>query len=282
MARRSTLTLAAGFALLALLLPLGAAIGAELAKNAAADTPMKPAPESASENANAPAVDPDAIEALIAMSTDLRKLTTFGLHADGTSELVLEDGQKVQFQGKVDIKVQRPDKFAVTMRSERKTRDVFYNGKSVTLFDPKLGFYADFPAPGTIAETINKAQDTYGLTLPLADLFSFEKDDPITKSAKSGFVVGNETINGTPCVHYAFRQENVDWQIWIASEGPAYPAKLVITATDDPSMPQYVAYLTWKTDLKVSNADFTFKPGPKDVNISIAKVADATPAPAKQ
>jgi len=273
MAHRSILTLAVSpllviLALFAFLAPFDAAVGETTGAGAGKDAAA----------AEPPAIDPDAVEALVAMSTDLRKLSSFSLHADTTSELVLEDGQKLQFQGALDVKLRRPDRFVVTMKSEQKSRDVFYDGKAVTIYAPQKGFYASFAAPATIAATIDKARDDFAVEIPLADLFTFDKDDRIIKSAKSGFVVGDEVINGTPCVHYAFRQAHVDWQIWIASEGPAYPAKIVITTTDDPSMPQYVAYLAWKPDTKISSSDFTFKPGAKDVNISIVNLAAAAPA----
>ena len=57
--------------------------------------------------------------------------------------------------------------------------------------------------------------------------------------------VGPALIDGTPTDHYAFREAEVDWQIWIAQGDAPVPRKIVITDRTDPSSPQYTATLSW-------------------------------------
>ena len=52
-------------------------------------------------------------------------------------------------------------------------------------------------------------------------------------------------IDGTRTDHYAFREAEVDWQIWIAQGDSPVPRKIVITDRTDPSSPQYTATLSW-------------------------------------
>ena len=59
------------------------------------------------------------------------------------------------------------------------------------------------------------------------------------------------------------RQDDVDWQVWIRQKGAALPCKLVITSTDDPSLPQYSAVYTWMPQQTHAASVFTFVP-PKD------------------
>ena len=75
------------------------------------------------------------------------------------------------------------------------------------------------------------------------------------------------------CDHYAFRQADVDWQVWIERGKRALPCKIVITTTQDPAQPQYSAVLKWNVAPKFNKATFTFVP-PKDAKqIQVAPVA---------
>jgi hypothetical protein len=92
---------------------------------------------------------------------------------------------------------------------------------------------------------------------------------------KSGFFVRDEHVGGQVCNHYAFRNEHVDWQIWIAKDGPALPCKLVITSRDDPAMPQYSAVLHWSFPGSIADSVFAFAPPPSAKKIMIATVGEA-------
>jgi hypothetical protein len=208
----------------------------------------------------AAAVEPEAKAALDRMGTALRKLSGFTLHSDVTKEMVLDDGQKIQTGGTLDFTVMRPNGMKIIMASDRQKREIYYNGKVLTIFSPRLKYYSTVDAPATIGEMVDNAQSKFGLEIPLADFFKFGLDPTITSRIKSGFVVGAETIGGQLCEHFAFRQEDVDWQVWIRKEEPALPCKLIITTTSDASMPQYTAVTTWNAQATPDAATFTFTP----------------------
>jgi hypothetical protein len=177
-----------------------------------------------------------------------------------TDEDVLRDGQKLQFGGTIDIRARRPDRFKISTTSAAKNREIFYDGKSLTIFAPSNSMYASFAAPPTIKETIDKAQSKFAIELPLADLFTWDSDKEQDKRLTSGFLVQQETVNGHACDHYAFRQKDVDWEIWIAKDASALPYKLVITDRRDPSLPQYAAVLRWNFPDKLDDGTFAFSP----------------------
>lgn len=217
-------------------------------------------------------VDPDALAALDKMSAALRAHKTFTLSADITDEDVLDSGEKLQFAGKVQASVRSPDRFRLSSTADGRDREFYYNGKTVTVFSPRLGLYAAFAAPPTIAETLDKAGEKYDIEFPLADLFVWNKE--MAADLTSGFMVRPENIGGQTCDHYAFRQKNVDWQVWIA-ENSSLPCKLVITTRDDPSMPQYTALLHWNFPATMADSDFAFMPPAGAHKIVIATLADA-------
>lgn len=221
--------------------------------------------------AAAPAAKPDAdaLAALFKMGDALRAMGAFSLSADVTTDTVLESGQKLQGEGTLKIDALRPDKFKISVDANHQARDFYYDGKSLTLFAPKIGYYASVPAPPTIRATLEAVKDKYGLEIPLADLFSLGTDPSLTARIKEGFDAGPDVVAGENCQHYAFRQEAVDWEVWIRSDGPALPCKIVITTTTDPAMPQYAATMKWQGGSPAADT-FTFTPPANANRIAVA------------
>ena len=224
----------------------------------------------AANAAEPPKVDPDSLAALDKMGAYLRTLGSFQIKTDTLTEAVLDNGQKVQFAGNADYKVRRPNGFAVTVSDDRRVRQFLYDGKTFTVFSPRMGFYATVPAKPTIREMMATAYDKFKIELPLADLFRWGTDDDHRDKITSGVTVGYAKINGVDTDQYAFREGNIDWQVWIQRGDKPLPQKIVITDTSDSAMPEYGAALHWTTTAKFDDATFAFTP-PKDAKkITIA------------
>ena len=74
-----------------------------------------------------------------------------------------------------------------------------------------------------------------------------------------GFIVGESIVDGAPCHHLAFAQENIDFQIWIEDGPRPLPRKLLITYKTEPGSPQWAARLSaWDFNPKVSEHFFHF------------------------
>ena len=247
----------------AVALPLAIALGA------AAHAQAKAAPAAPTAKPDA-----DALAALNKMGEALRAMTAFTVVADVTTEQVLDSGQKLQYGGDLKIEAQRPSGFKISMNFDHKQREIYYDGKSITLFAPKVGYYASVPAPATIGATVATIQDKYGVEIPLADLFQLGVDPALTARIQSGFDVGPETVGGAACEHYAFRQEAADWQVWIRTDGPALPCKMVITTTQDEAQPQYTAVMTWQATAP-AQAAYTFNPPANAHRITVADLSAA-------
>ena len=72
--------------------------------------------------------------------------------------------------------------------------------------------------------------------------------------------VGPSQIGGVTCGHYAFRQEGLDWQVWIQLGDYPLPRKLVLTTLTDEARPEYVATYTWNLAPSYNDEGFTFTP----------------------
>lgn len=209
----------------------------------------------------ASAVEPEALQALQRMSTYLGTLQSFEITANTTADIVLDDGQKVQFVEDVDYKVRRPDGFVIERTSAYKNRRLVYDGKQLTVFSPRTSFYAQVAAPGTIRETLEAATTRYGIEVPLRDLFRWsEPGGGRVADLKEGFLVGPAKINGVETDQYAFRDDGFDWQIWIARGPQPVPHRIVIVDRSDEARPQFTADLAWRTNPSFAPATFTFQP----------------------
>jgi hypothetical protein len=221
-----------------------------------------------------PAIDPKALDALNTMGKHLRELKSFELHADTTIDEVGDDGQKLQFGGTVDFKVRRPNGLVAEINSDRQQRTFYYDGKTLTQYAPRMGYYASVSAPATLRELADVLQNKYGISLPLNDLFRWGEGEDDAAGLTGAAFVGPAKIGGTECGHFAYRQPDVDWQVWIARESKL-PCKLVITTLDEAAQPQYAAVFTWKPNVALGDKTFTFEQPKSAHKIEIAVVDDS-------
>jgi hypothetical protein len=258
--RAGTLTVAVA------LLPLVAGYGAAWAQQPAA----APAAPAVAEASAAEAVNPAAIDALKSMGAYLHTLKSFSVRSESTTDEVLASGQKVQFANTVNIRSRLPNRVRVDVSSDLKSREIYYDGKTVTQFAPRIKYYATVAAPATVRETLKAAATQYDINVPLADLFFWGTDQSGIDAIKSAIYVGPSHVAGVAVDHYAFRQPGVDWQVWIETGKTPLVRKIVITTLDEPSQPQYTAVLNW--DLKTPLADkvFSFVPPKGAMKIQLA------------
>jgi hypothetical protein len=206
--------------------------------------------------------DPDAIKALEGMASYLRTLKAFQVRSETSREEVLDSGLNVDFGGTVDMIVDRPNRLRAEVISDKQHRMYFDDGKTFSVWARKVNYYATIPAPPTLRELADKLSDQYDLELPLADLF-YWGDRKSTDEIVGAIDVGDSQVDGVTCEHYAFRQEGVDWQVWMQKGDYPLPRKLVITTTTDPARPKFTSVMTWNLAPSFNDAAFTFVP-PKD------------------
>ena len=198
-----------------------------------------------------------ALNALTNMGAYLRGLNQIQLTADSTTDRVLTDGQAIQFSHKIELSAQRPNHLFSRVISSQSDRELFYNGKTVTLYSKQTGYYATVPAPATIHELVDDLENRYGMELPLTDLFTWGTDKGQLAKITSAATVGDETIGGKTCTHYAYRQPGVDWQLWVAKGNQPLPCKVVITGLNDEARPQHSVTYNWS---KFGNVSYDFTP----------------------
>ena len=100
-----------------------------------------------------------------------------------------------------------------------------------------------------------------------------DQDD--VSDLESAVNIGPSRIAGDDCDHYAYRQQAVDWQIWIERGKTPLPRKLVITTMTEKMQPEHEMVMTWNLDVQVTEQTFAFVPPNGAQKIEFAKAVDA-------
>lgn len=212
------------------------------------------------ETKKPPAIDQRAIAALCRMGAFLMAQQNFTVRATTETDYVADNGQLLRRGARGELQAQRPNRLYAKVVSDRKEREFFYDGDTFSIFSPNLGYYSRIEAPPTIGQLADRLETRFGLALPLVDLFRWGAADPDFSDIEAATYVGTATIDGVLTDQYAFRQEGVDWQIWIARGPQPLPRKLVLTTTDDPSRPEHEINMSWQLNTRTDEARFAFVP----------------------
>ena len=129
--------------------------------------------------------------------------------------------------------------------NDRQPRIFYYDGKSFTLYAPRLKFYASVDAPPTIGELATRLEDKYDIDLPFVDLFPLGHEGGNVDAITSATDLGTSVVDGVTCEQYAFRQEGLDWQLWVQQGDNPLPRKVVLSTLTDEARPQHTSVYTW-------------------------------------
>lgn len=222
------------------------------------------------------AVSAQADRLLRQMSNYLGSADQFTVHAEIVFDHVLPSGQKLQFSAMEDVALQRPGKLYVEWTSDLGQRQFWYDGSSVTLYDPSTPFYATTTAPTDIDNMLNTVEPTTSFAPPLADFFYHDPYAALHGKVRYGVDLGVRDVGGRSCHALAFAEEDVDWQIWIDTGPQPTPCKIVITYKTHPSQPQFSAtFSDWNFAPRIAATTFEADIPPGTRKIPFATVGSA-------
>ncbi|MET0892569.1 MAG: DUF2092 domain-containing protein [Pseudoxanthomonas sp.] len=203
-------------------------------------------------------VTAEAQAVLDRMTATFRSMRNYSVTASITRDEVLPYGYKLQNTESANMWVEAPTRMRLEVEGDIKNRTYVYDGSKLTMFVPDLNVYAESPAPGTIRELVSVLLDA-GVEMPLIDLLYQGAVGDLTDAVKVGLRVGDSEVDGVPTDHLAFRQADVDWQLWVEKGANALPRKLLITTRYEVGDPQYQALLRWNLKPRMAAGAFTFK-----------------------
>ncbi len=240
-----------------------------------------PAASTAQDPPSDTGVEEQALKILRQASEYLTQAKRFSFRARVTYDVEQAFGQKLQFGAVQNISVRRPNRaFASILRDDGNARRVWYNGRYVTLLEEKENVYGTMAVPNNIDAMLDYVEEMGVVRIPVSDLLYSDLSFLETR-AQSGIFVGESRVDGVLCNHLAFRNETVDWQIWIEKGKRPFFRKFLITYKQEAGHPQFAARLDrWNLSPVLPDSLFAFSPPRGSERIRFLTVA--TPLFAKE
>jgi len=225
---------------------------------AEAQNATPPAGSSAATGNAQPVIAEQAEDLVRQMAAYIGSAQEFTFHANVTFDHVLPSGQKLQFAASEDVALQRPGHLYVEWSGDLGDRQFWYDGKSVTLYDPSSPYYASEPAPPQLDAMLDKILPQLDFSPPLSDFLYNDPFQRVKGNIQYGFALGENDVDGRSCRTFAFVSKDIDWQIWVDPGPQLIPCKLVITYRNQPSQPQFTAVFTdWDFSPRIAEPVFT-------------------------
>ncbi len=221
-------------------------------------------------------VQPEATALLKRMSDYMAKLKAYSVRAHNVNEVLLANGQKLEFEAASDVTLQRPNHLRSNRIGDMTEAEFYYDGSNVTLYGRKNQYYATAAAPTNMDEMLDHVRARLSMEPAGADLLYSDIYGGLIDGVTEARVIGPATIGGVKTTHLAFRAADVDWQIWIEDGDRPLPRKYVITTKWTTGSPDFsVEFSDWNLSPKIDKATFSFTPpkGAKKIDFLTAPVA---------
>jgi hypothetical protein len=211
-------------------------------------------------SARAEGVDPEADAVLRGMSEYLSGLAAFRAEVEIENELIDLAGQKLQLSSSGSIALVRSDRLRLTRRTGIADMEILFDGSALSLQSRSKQVYARFEQAGTVDDALRRLSGDLGLDVPAADLLYSDVYEGLREGVLTGAYLGWAYVDGAQCHHLAFREEQVDWQLWVRTGDVPLPVKYVITSKWVAGAPQYSARLrSWDTSPEIPAETFEFQ-----------------------
>ena len=183
----------------------------------------------------------------------------FSLSAHISRDEELSYGYKLQHNENATMLVERPNRLKVDVSGDIKNRAYYFDGAQFTIVAKDLNVYARKPVSGNLHDFATRLLDE-GVDMPLIDFLYNGAAGDLLDDVRVGKVVGDTVIDGETVTHLAFRQPDVDWQLWVSQGAQALPRKILITTRYEVGDPQYQAVMRWNSQPKIAASDFSYTP----------------------
>jgi hypothetical protein len=170
------------------------------------------------------------------MSKSMAALQTFAYTVDERRERVSPGGAKTDRRSTRNVIIRRPNALTFTGKGDSGDTAAWYDGKQLTIVAHAKKVWARGPMPATLDEALDFLSSEYALEMPTADLlYSSPYDALMTKDTTGGWV-DVQKIGDLSCDHLVYRQEVVDWEIWLGPKRQL-PCQMKIIYKRDPGQP---------------------------------------------
>lgn len=206
-----------------------------------------PAAQPAPSAQKPPAIEPEALALVKAMSDKLAEAKSIAFVATGAFDVPARNGHPLFYTTRSEVLLVRPDKLRVTVPGDGPPSEFYFDGKKITMFQPYSDFIASAEMPGTLDEALDNIYEKAGIYFPFVDFIVANPYKTLTEGLKSAFVIGkSKVVGGTTTDILALSDANVHMQLWIGEEDKL-PRLVWITAAGQSKQPRHmVEFSDWR------------------------------------
>lgn len=203
----------------------------------------------------------DAKLLLKQMGAEIGGLDSFILNGDAYTDARLDAGQIIEHSSQVSLRLRRnPGAIHITNRDTENTKEIFFADGLLSVYSKTENFYAQREIPNGLQPMLDFAVNEAGIETPLLDFVSANIADDLIQDAEAIAYLGTSLIREEVFHHIGIRTQEVDVQLWVATQGPSLPGKLVITSKWEGGSPRFVAFFDWKINPDLPSNSFKFQP----------------------
>ena len=106
--------------------------------------------------------------------------------------------------------------------------------------------FAQAPMPDTIDLALDALAERYDMSLPMGDLFYSSAEKALLSDTTTGGYAGIEKVGDTSCMHLAFHDTGVDWDLWLPEQGDPLPKRFKVVQKGRTGQPAVdVTFTAW-------------------------------------
>jgi len=202
-------------------------------------------------------------EALLKRSVDfLARSPQYSVTIRAGFDVVQNSGRKIEFGEVRRVTLRRPDRFRSEVELSNGEKGlVLFDGKDIIIFSEKDKVFARASRPGDVDGAVKYILADLKMRLPLAMMYVSSLPQEIEKRVRSVDIVERPTIKNVPCAHLAAVSDDVDFQVWVPTQGDPLPIRIVITYKHEKGQPQFWAdFSEWNLSPNPSDSLFLFSP----------------------
>lgn len=229
----------------------------------------------------ADAAKPDADQLLRGMSAKLGAARSFTFEATREVDASLAGGTGIPRKAQVAIAVQRPGKLSARAVSKEGTKRLVADGRTFSMLDEKMSFYATVPMKTTIDGLVERLDEKYGFVPPIAEFVVSDVYAELRREVRTVTYLGRGKASGgvfgfggIECHRVALKGKIADAELWIGVEDQL-PHKLVATFRDWPGKPELnIQFKNWDLAANVPSQSFVFTPPKGALKINMKTTAE--------
>lgn len=202
-------------------------------------------------------IDPAAKALAKAVAAKLSSAQTIKLTAQHKLDPALGVGAKLE-NGPLSITVKRPNKCHVLQSAGAETREMAFDGKTLSIIHPETKIHALAPLQaGSIEQLAVAMESRLGFRPPVAELLSADLAGQLFLHVTSARVAGTERVGWTRCERLHFEQDGMTGDLWVGRKD-GLPRRYLLTFTGIKGSPTWdIRFSKWELNTPVDETLFS-------------------------